>query len=461
MIALKLLTLANGIRRAFETSAALRRDDYFRVLELNDGASYSRCPDCIYAWYRLGCYQRVVELTDDYVPKTSRDVAAISVSLAATGSFRKCEDLINRHLVTLRCQRQYALEAARGIVKFIPTLATRICQGVPNSGALKAAAHLALGQHEMARQAFSEIDRPRRADLLAGHFFLKANFAETEEERLAAVNLQLRAFGLSGIHLDSGRSRIFMNCFQNVPAQSRMSGPLVSIIVPAFNAEAQLQRSVRSLLDQTYQNLEIIIVDDGSVDATGRIARGYAASDARIRVFAFEQNRGAYAARNMALRKATGVFATVHDADDFAHCEKIERQVRPLLNDDRLVFSISDMVRVSAEGMFARREVYPLQRLNTSSLTFRRAVVLRECGYWEEERFGADSEYFFRLRVRYPKERWVRLRQPLTFAADHSSSLTSSVSTGGVGVPSDPRRTAYTEAYTQRWLESSTPLNDG
>jgi glycosyltransferase involved in cell wall biosynthesis len=208
-----------------------------------------------------------------------------------------------------------------------------------------------------------------------------------------------------------------------------------------------------SLLEQSYHNIEIIIVNDGSSDATQITAHNLSLKDTRVRVLNFSQNFGAYSARNSGVREAKGHFVTVHDADDFAHAQKIEKQVLPLLKDDRLIFSISDMVRVSADGIFARREIYPLQRMNTSSLLFRRELVLPECGYWEEERYGADSEYVFRLRNTFRKDQWVRLRLPLSFAADHFASLTASVSTGGLGQASDPRRIAYTEAYTHRWLQ--------
>ena len=450
-----LLNFPEDIRRAIETHAAQRRHDYLRVLQLSRTPWSAANSASIYAWYRLGCHQKVVDLAKDYYPRCARDIVAISVSLAATGFFQKCEDIVVANLTMLRRQVRYAIEAAKGILKFIPSLAIRICQGIPVASDLRSAAHIALGQLELARDAIQEGHPPRRSDLLAGHFFLKANLATTVVEKLENVNRQLSEFGLSGIHFPHDRSSFCLDLFRNEPGGFLHNGPLVSIIVPAFNAEAHLQMSVTSLLQQSYQNLEVIIVNDGSVDGTGRIAKELSTRDARVRVLDFQQNRGAYAARNAALREASGKFVSVNDADDFAHREKIERQVQPLLRDEDVVFSISDLVRVSADGMLARWGVYPLQRLNTSSLTFRRDAVLRDCGYWEEHRYGADSEYFFRLRNSYPKERWVRIRQPLTFAADRPGSLTASVSTGGLGVPSDPRRTGYTEAYTLRWLERS------
>jgi len=447
--------LPAGIRRAFGARAAMRRHDFLDVLRQCGPSVSAGNSACIYAWYRLGCYQIVVAQAEKYVPRTVRDLVAISVSLAVTGRLQSCEGFVEKHLATLRRKPRFAIEAARGIVKFHPSLALKLLVGCPATACFRAAIYLALEQQVSAQEAFREIIRPTRPDIVAGHFFLKANLSATIGEKVATVNRQLLEFGLLAVHLADGASFFRLDMLRGENAHALHDGPMVSIIVPVFNAETSLRYSVSSLLEQSYRNLEIIIVNDGSSDSTQLIANELALEDPRVRVLEFAFNRGAYAARNVGLKEAVGQFVTVHDADDFAHAQKIERQVFPLLQDDRIVFSISDMVRVSTDGMFARREIYPLQRMNTSSLLFRRELVLRECGYWEEERYGADSEYLFRLRHSFPKDRWVRLRLPLSFAADRSGSLTASVSTGGLGKPSDPRRIAYTEAYTRRWLQRS------
>ena len=409
----------------------------------------------MYSWYRLGCYQTVVDRAEEYVPRAVRDLVAISVSLAVTGRLQTCEGFVEKHLGTLRRKPQFAIEAARGIVKFHPSLALKLLAGISATAGFRAAIYLALEQQVSAQKAFREIARPTRPDIMAGHFFLKGNLSATIGAKVAAVNRQLFEFGLSGVDLADGASFFRLDMLRSDNKHTSHNGPLVSIVVPAFNAETSLRNSVSSLLKQSYRNLELIIVNDGSSDHTQQIANALAIEDPRVRVLESAMNRGAYAARNAGLKEAVGQFVTVHDADDFAHAQKIERQVFPLVQDERLVFSISDMVRVSADGTFARREIYPLQRMNTSSLLFRRELVLRECGYWEEQRYGADSEYLFRLRNSFPKDRWVRLRLPLSFAADRPGSLTASVSTGGLGEPNDPRRIAYNEAYTRRWLQSS------
>lgn len=101
------------------------------------------------------------------------------------------------------------------------------------------------------------------------------------------------------------------------------SEPLVSVIVPIFNVEAWLPRCLDSILTQTYRNLEIILVDDGSPDRSGEICDQYGEKDSRIRVI-HQQNRGASAARNRGLDAATGVWISFIDSDDWIETDFYE-----------------------------------------------------------------------------------------------------------------------------------------
>ena len=92
-------------------------------------------------------------------------------------------------------------------------------------------------------------------------------------------------------------------------------GPLLSVIVPAYNVECYLGACLSSVVEQSHKNLEIIIVDDGSSDSTGRIADEIAAEDVRVRVI-HKENAGLGAARNSGLAAATGDYVTFVDSDD-------------------------------------------------------------------------------------------------------------------------------------------------
>lgn len=94
-----------------------------------------------------------------------------------------------------------------------------------------------------------------------------------------------------------------------------MTQPKISVIVPVYNLEAYLEKTVTMLMEQTYRNLEIILVDDGSVDASPDICDRLAAQDPRIVVFHTE-NRGVSAARNLGLKAASGEYIGFCDGDD-------------------------------------------------------------------------------------------------------------------------------------------------
>lgn len=91
--------------------------------------------------------------------------------------------------------------------------------------------------------------------------------------------------------------------------------PLISVIVPVYNVAKILERCVNSIRDQTYQNLEIILVDDGSTDLSGKFCDAFAKLDSRIKVF-HQANQGLSAARNTALDHARGRYITFVDSDD-------------------------------------------------------------------------------------------------------------------------------------------------
>ena len=103
--------------------------------------------------------------------------------------------------------------------------------------------------------------------------------------------------------------------------------PLVSILIPAYNAEQWLADTLISALAQTWENKEIIVIDDGSKDATLSIARGF--EDYGVKVFT-QQNQGAAATRNNCYARSRGAYIQWLDADDLIGSEKIARQMRAL-----------------------------------------------------------------------------------------------------------------------------------
>lgn len=102
---------------------------------------------------------------------------------------------------------------------------------------------------------------------------------------------------------------------------------LVSIITPAFNSESFIAETINSVISQTYQNWEMIIVDDCSTDNTKNIIRSFQEKDDRIRLIENETNKGSAYSRNLALRNATGRWIAFLDSDDLWLPEKLEKQI--------------------------------------------------------------------------------------------------------------------------------------
>lgn len=107
------------------------------------------------------------------------------------------------------------------------------------------------------------------------------------------------------------------------------SSSLVSIIVPVYNVEAYLPACIDSLLAQTYKNIEIFLVDDGSPDRCPAICDEYAASDLRVRVI-HKENGGAASARNVGLDMSKGDYICFVDSDDLVHSDYIEKLISEL-----------------------------------------------------------------------------------------------------------------------------------
>lgn len=103
--------------------------------------------------------------------------------------------------------------------------------------------------------------------------------------------------------------------------------PLVSVITPAYNAAAFIGDAVRSVQAQTFQDWELIVVDDCSGDGTGAVVERLASEDPRIRLIRRAENGGSAASRNIALKAATGRYIAFLDADDLWLPEKLERQL--------------------------------------------------------------------------------------------------------------------------------------
>lgn len=125
--------------------------------------------------------------------------------------------------------------------------------------------------------------------------------------------------------------------------------PLVSVIMPSYNAERYIAESIESVLAQTYGNWELVITDDCSTDRTPLIAQAYCEKDPRIHFCVAQRHSGIAETRNQSLLRAQGRFIAFLDNDDLWVAEKLEKQVKFMLDHD-VPFSYSEYELINEDG---------------------------------------------------------------------------------------------------------------
>lgn len=262
-----------------------------------------------------------------------------------------------------------------------------------------------IGDSSSAKKLFFDIEIKNRLtpDLLLGY----TNFQKTEQSRVDFINRALAEYNVPPVSLMPQLPDQKLPAYERLKATQAVpaviSGPKVSVLVAAYNAADTLPTCLRALEQQSWKNLEVIVLDDCSPTLeTFNIAQSFAQKDPRFKVIRMPENRGAYVARNYGLNKSTGEYVTLHDADDWSHPLKIETQVRCLIENSSLIACTSRGARVTPDLMFSRvTGMGQFIQINMSSLMFRRIPVVESVGFWDTVRFGADSEYIARIKYHF------------------------------------------------------------
>jgi len=200
----------------------------------------------------------------------------------------------------------------------------------------------------------------------------------------------------------------------------------VSIILPTYNGAKYIRESIDSCLNQTYENIELIIVDDGSVDETSEIIKSY--KDKRIKYIRHKQNRGISHALNTGFKNATGEYLTWSSDDNFYASEAIECMVNALNKHDKIHFIYTNFYKIDEEKYITgRRKVGSVKKLNRKNcigpcFLYRRKVY-EEIGDYSQKAFLAeDYEYWLRIRKRFYMK---KLNKFLYYYRVHTDSLSS------------------------------------
>jgi len=239
-------------------------------------------------------------------------------------------------------------------------------------------------------------------------------------------------------------------------AEGQHGGPLVSVIMSTCNSQSTAAHAIESILAQSHRNLELIVVDDASTDATPELVRQWAARDHRIRLIGNDRNVGTYVSRNRAMAMARGTFVTFHDSDDWAHPQRIAVHVAEMQKRPKVQVSRSNWLRLKPDGeIFFRRWGETFAHANPASLFLRREVIER-AGYFDAVRFGADSEYWFRLHRLIGRSGVLSLEHCLGLGRIRDGSLTRSGAGAMDAENFSPVRSSYNYSYLT-WHASQAP----
>lgn len=188
--------------------------------------------------------------------------------------------------------------------------------------------------------------------------------------------------------------------------------PAVTVLIGAYENEGTVARAVESILGQTEESLELIVIDDGSQDGSAAFAEKAIGKDTRGRVMRLERNLGIAPSLNAGLKAAAAPIVAIQDADDYSAPERLERELAVLAAESEVAVVGSRMQEVDGDGRelrprtsFAAGDVGPvLMRFNpipNGSAAFRRDVALELGGYDPRYRYATEYDLWLRIADRH------------------------------------------------------------
>ena len=179
----------------------------------------------------------------------------------------------------------------------------------------------------------------------------------------------------------------------------------VSVIMPCFDGLPFLRESVASVLNQTHDDLELLVIDDGSVDASREFVTEQASVDSRIRLFATDGGEGPARARNLGMAAATGRYLAFLDADDIWLPHKLEAHLHFMARNE-VVFSWCPFIEITADGARGRT-VASWRQCSAADLLDKRTVMGCSTVIFDRERLG--TQLMPDIRMRQDLGLWLRL----------------------------------------------------
>lgn len=201
--------------------------------------------------------------------------------------------------------------------------------------------------------------------------------------------------------------------------------PEVSVIIPTFNRASFLKRAIDSILSQSYQDFEVIVVDDASTDNTEEIVKSI--KDERITYLKHERNSGRAVSRNTGVNMARGEYIAFLDSDDEAHPDRLEKQINILQRETQKTGIVyTDMIRIYRNGsrkyikapdimpadgnIYMKALGYKVFRIGTGTSMIRKKCFEKTGGFNKDISYYEDLEFFIRLSKDFY---FYHIREPL------------------------------------------------
>lgn len=271
----------------------------------------------------------------------------------------------------------------------------------------------------------------------------------SEPEWIAGLSRALVKPGIIPLTLAPAGRTTFDRLTSGAPERAgSIRGPLVAVVMSAYDPDERIVTAVNSLIEQTWADWELLIVDDASPAPLPGILDRVAGLDSRVRVIRKAVNGGTYRARNTALAQTGAEFFTCLDSDDWAHPQRLEKGMEPLLADPELMATRSMCVRAD-EDLVITRPGYHGHIVNAPSLLVRMYPAVHRLGFFDTVRKAADTEYAVRLEAVFGTPVETLRDNVLTMARHEATSLSFGEFAPGWR---HGARSAYRQAYG-RWHE--------
>ena len=190
-----------------------------------------------------------------------------------------------------------------------------------------------------------------------------------------------------------------------------MENPLVSIITPCYNSESFIADTIKSVQNQSYENWEMLITDDGSTDSSIKIIEKFATEDTRIKLFKIS-NAGAAVARNHSIEQAKGTYIAFLDSDDIWLPKKLEKQIN-FMETNNYILSFTSYQRMNEEGILINEVVKAHAKLNYKNMLYSNKIGCLTAMY-NQEKLG--KIYMPLIRKRQDYALWLSILKKVDFA---------------------------------------------